>query len=143
KGCLLSLTFTRRLNSTYPFLVFTLRASEVTKRLLWDLLLIQKMGEYVYGKNARFGIDVFCLHIYISAECFVIYDNHKKLKKFIKPRDGKPLTTYQNRVFKVHNDFKTKNIDDIGYRVHKRSAMQIQKDENGDPISGIKGLYAK
>lgn len=59
KDCLISLTFQRRKDLDVPVLLFNLRASEVTKRLLWDLLLAQRMGEYVYGKDKTFAIYVF------------------------------------------------------------------------------------
>ena len=87
KGCLLSLTFSRRYGQLTPTLTFSLRASEVTKRLLFDLLLIQRVGEYVYGKGADFGIQCYCPNVYLDVASFAMYDNHRSLNGLLDHKE--------------------------------------------------------
>ena len=137
-GCLLNLTFIRRHKVDHPILQMTLRASEVTKRLLMDLLLVQRMGEYVYGKDQHISIEIFFPHIYLSSESFTMYDNHKPIKELFKGRKGK----FQEKILGILNKFKTVDPTEITYKVHLRSVRQLQRVD-GIPLSGDKHLYAK
>lgn len=57
KNCLLSMVFSRRPGKTKPNICVFLRASEITKRLICDLLLFQRIGEYVY-KDIDFTLTI-------------------------------------------------------------------------------------
>lgn len=147
KDCLISLLFTKRINHDYPIIIFQIRTSEVTKRLLWDFLLVQRIGEYVYGHN-NFEVHLQAPSFYITAESFVMYNNVKPIAKLLgkhRAANGNyPLHRFQQKVkdrfiyYMNHTD-----PESIKYRVHRRSCVQIQKDENGEPISGVKSLLAK
>lgn len=139
KGCLLSLVFSRRYGNPDPILTFNLRSSEVTKRLLFDYLLVQRLGEYVYGKNRRFSIELFCGNVYLDLTAFTMYDSHKSIGKLI----GKePEGRIQKDVSKILNHIKTVDPSKVGYKVHLRAVKQLQKDQHGKPISGKKPLLA-
>lgn len=84
KGCLLSATFSRRFDADIPLITISLRASEITKRLAFDLLLVQRMGEYIYGNKQKFMINVFASQMFCNAETIVMYKGHKPIKKLIK-----------------------------------------------------------
>ena len=60
KNCLLSLTVSKKAGMDYPMITVFMRASEVTKRLICDLLLIQRIGEYIFTG------DKFCISIHFS-----------------------------------------------------------------------------
>lgn len=144
KGCLLSLTFARKKGIPNPVLIFYLRSSEVTKRLIFDLLLVQRIGEYVYGTDKFFSLQMICPNMYISAEAFCMYDNVKKLDTVIKPVEGaKKLSTFQQRILDVHKHYSTVDPSTIKYRSSLRSVNQLQRDKNGHPLSGDVHLYAK
>ena len=139
KDCLISINFTKRVSMDQPVLVFNIRTSEVTKRLLFDFLLVQRIGEYVYGHN-DFEVHLFAPSFYITAESMTMYNNIKKLKKLV-PEVNHP---FQKKVFERFQHYM--DIDDpeeISYRVHKRAALQIRRDKNGEPESGVKDMFAK
>lgn len=145
KDCLISLTFSRRLGNKLPVLIFHIRASEITKRLLWDFLLVQRMGEYVYGNN-EFSIILYCPMAYLNAEAFTMYHNHVSIKKLLKSHYGKDykncLQPFQQRVLGILNKFLRCDPMSISYKSHRRAVKQLQKDENGKPISGDRPLLA-
>lgn len=140
KGCLLSLVFSRRYGNPDPVLTFSLRSSEVTKRLLFDYLLVQRLGEYVYGPNRRFSIELYCGNVYLDIVAFTMYDTHRSIKKLV----GKePKGRIQTDVIKTLNHIKTVDPKKVGYKVHLRAVKQLQLNEDSKPISGKKPLLAK
>jgi len=146
KDCLVAITFTKRPYQPKPILVFQIRTSEVTKRLLFDFLLVQRIGEYIYGHN-EFEVHLFAPSFYITAESFVMYNNVKPIMKLLK----KSLKGTDQDDYKFHVNVKKKfkeymNHPDpksIMFRVNRRSVMQIQKGKDGLPISGVKSMKAK
>lgn len=139
KDCLVSINFTKRITHAHPILVFSVRTSEVTKRLLFDFLLVQRIGEYIYGHN-DFEVHLHAPSFYITAESFVIYNNVKRLHKLVPKVEHK----FQQRVFdKLDYYLKHPDPESIKYKVNRRAAMQIVKDEDGHPISACKPMLAK
>lgn len=146
KDCLISLTFTKRLGITHPVAVFTIRTSEVTKRLIFDFLLVQRIIEYVYGHN-DVEVHMFAPSFYITAESFVMYHNHKdlfKMKVHYGKGEHREAHKFHEKVEKIYHEYSTHpDPRSIRYKVHRRSAMQIQRDEQGNPLSGVKDMFAK
>lgn len=152
KDCLISLNFTKRVTQKKPVIVFNIRTSEVTKRLLFDFLLVQRIAEYVYGHN-DVEVHLFAPSFYITAESFVMYNNVKSIKKLLK--DYKPKVTIEYEGRKYAHDFQQKVIStydkymnhpdphSVIYKVHRRSILQIRKNEHGEPESGVKDMFAK
>lgn len=141
KNCLLSLTVSKRVNMDHPIMSFNLRSSEITKRLLWDLLLVQRIAEYVYGDKEYVSIQVFCGNMYQNTESFIMYNNHERIKDIIKTK-GKDLDGWQQRTVKTLEEFSNVDPKNIKYKVHLRSVRQLQRP-NGIPLSGDKPLLAK
>lgn len=153
KDCLISLSFCRRRGSKEPYVIYTTRASEVTSRLIFDFLLIQRMIEYVYGLEKAQKCDVLCYipFMYVNVERFLFYMGYKG-KKVVKRnpedehRQGSPLiySPFQTRCINKYEEFMTKDPYSIKYKVHRRSALQIQKDpKTGKPLSNTLDLFAK
>ena len=133
KNCLLSLTFSRTLETDIPIATFHLRSSEITKRLLLDLLLVQRVAEYIYGEEQHVMIKMICTNMYQNAEAFTMYDIHKPLKKVIR-LTGKKMSPWQERVMKIHEEFKSVDPDKITYKVFKRSVNQLQGVHGDRPM---------
>lgn len=133
KNCLLSLTLTRRLDLDIPVLTFNLRSSEITKRLLIDLLLVQRIAEYIYGEEQHVMINLFCGNMYQNAEAFTMYDLHKPIKKVMK-LVGKEQSSWQKTVIKTLDNFKEVEPDSIKYKVFKRAVNQLQKVHGDRPM---------
>jgi hypothetical protein len=134
KNCLLSLTVSRRVTSDHPILSLNLRSSEITKRLLWDLLLIQRISEYIFGKKQYVSIQLFCGNMYQNTESFIMMDNHIKISDMMKIREGKGMDVWQERTIKTLEDFKNVDHKTVKYKVHLRSVNQLQGLKGDKPL---------
>ena len=143
KDCLISMNFTKRMYSYYPIVVFYVRVSEVTKRLIFDFLLVQRIIEYVYGPNPEVRVEFVASSFYLTPQAFVIYNNHKSIAKLLKPLRKVGLGKFQQKVWDVYQHFKTADPESITYKSHRRSAMQIQRGEDGEALSGRPSVKAK
>jgi hypothetical protein len=148
KNCLLSLTVSKRIGLEHPIFIFNLRSSEITKRLLWDLLLVQRIAEYIYGNKEHISIKLFCGNMYQNTESFIMYNNHKKIKDVLIPMgtktNGKPkYSLWQERATQILEEFKNVDPKTVKFKVHLRSVNQIQRCKNGHPLSGNRPLLAK
>jgi hypothetical protein len=141
KDCLISLTFIRRKYYDRPIVIFYTRASEVTKRLPFDFLLIQRIVEYVYGPKVKVGLICHIPFMFINLECFLMYLSHFGKKKAL-PKKGE-YSPYQLRVYQRWKEFQNMDVEKIKYKVHLRAAKQVQRDKEGKPISGVGDLFAK
>lgn len=124
KGCLVSGIFSRMIYIEKPRVTIHMRASEITTRLAWDLLLAYRMGEYVYGHD-QFSIEVIIRAAWSDDISILLIngveevkplidsieneDRKKKMKKayrkVIKSSEKATDAKYQayNRVYKVFN----------------------------------------
>jgi hypothetical protein len=143
KDCLVSLTFTKRPGIDHPIVVFSVRTSEVTHRLLFDFLLVERMVEYVYGKDQKVECHFFAPSFFCVSERVVVYNNMASILDLLSKKIKKnTLGEYQKRILRVFKDFTETHPDKINFRSHKRSAAQIQGDSEGK-LSRVKPLYAK
>jgi hypothetical protein len=141
KDCLISLTFCRRKGFDKPIVIYNTRASEVTKRLAFDFLLIQRMVEYVYGPKQRVSLICSIPFMFINLECFLMYLADKGDKIITKSDKG--YTPYQLRILQRFHEFQTMDVNKIKYKVHARAAKQVQRDKKGNPISGVPDMFAE
>lgn len=121
KDCLISITFSRRLNSDVPILVFHTRATEVTKRLLFDFLLVQRIGEYIYGQKQSFSMIFYTPMAFLNQESFCMYNLYRKIKF---PKAG--IYGWQKSIFSALNRFLTADPKTITYLSHRRMALHIR-----------------
>lgn len=131
-ACLISLVFQRRLTQDNPIVILNIRSSEVTKRLLMDFLLVQRIIEYVYGHKHGASLKVFCGNMYLSGEAFTMYHNYKNLRDLLK---GNP-TAMAGRVLAILDKFEKPEAMDIKYKVHLRAVKRLHNLD-------IKPLLAK
>lgn len=131
KDCLVSLIFAKRINMEIPTVYFTIRTSEVTKRLLFDLILVQRCIEYVYGKDAEAEVIMVAPSMYITAESILMYNNVKPIKKLLKPyRDD--LGPFQKKVLKAQKKFSDpEEYKKMTFHVNMRISAQIIRDKDG------------
>lgn len=141
KDCLVSLVFSKRVGNDFPTVFFVVRTSEITCRLIFDFLLIQRICEYVFGEGYPVEIEMYLPSMYITAERFSMFADHYGWNKIKKKIDG--TQKFSKRIIETYNLFKTKDVETIKYKVHLRCAQAIQKDENGDSIRNVKSMKAK
>lgn len=132
KNCLLSLTFCRRTDSDIPTIIFNLRSSEITKRLLIDFLLVQRIAEYIYGEEKSFRLVMFCGNVYQNVEAFTMYNGHRKLNKINGNKPGESKWT--DKVLEVLEKFQTVDPLSINYKSFRRSANQLQNVHGDRPM---------
>lgn len=140
KNCLLSLTCSRRQHRKHPIISFNLRSSEITKRLLMDLLLIQRISEYLYPIAEKVSLNMFVTNMYQNAEAFTMFDNWRAIDGWLK--GGTAQTPWQLKVMSTLKKFKKIDIDEVTMKVHKRCVRQLQRPE-GIPLSGDRPMLAK
>ena len=124
KNCLLSMVFCRRLGDSKPTVCVFLRASEVTKRLICDLLLFQRIGEYVYG-NTAFQLVIHFNQIFNDDTVLLMYDVHKSITKILEDSRGERTRSLLKRLVEM----KMKNPEDIKYKVHRRAAKVLHPEQ--------------
>ena len=128
KQCLLTATFSKRFQQDTPVITMHLRASEVTKRLAFDLLLIQRMAEYVYGPNQPVQINIFACQMYGNVETLLMYNTYRPIKKVMKGMDKD--NPWYKRVFEIYQKFmKGEEKDFSKFKVFFRSFKVVRRDE--------------
>lgn len=141
KGCLLSLTFSRRPVFDGPIITMHIRSSEVTKRLLVDFLLVQRISEYIYERmDVTPALKLIAPFMWSSSSTLIMYHNWKPLEEVMVGREpGK----FSDRCITDLNKFQTEPLSKFTYRVNWRSAAQLQFNEDGTPKSGKAPLKVK
>lgn len=123
KNCLLSMVFSRRANKKIPYIVVFLRASETTKRLACDLLLFQRIGEYVYGEQ-EFQLIVHFNQIFNDDTVLLMYHAHKDIQRLLKKAGNERADELRKRL----NYLLKCDPKEIKYKVHKRALKVLRPD---------------
>ena len=128
KNCLLSIIFSRRAGKSIPTVLVYLRSSEVTKRLACDLLLFQRIGEYVYGEK-RFDMVIHFNQLFNDDTVLLMYHAHENIfdifseNKSIADKDQKARFKELSEELR---DLLYKDDMDIKYKIYRRVARAIQ-----------------
>lgn len=135
KQCLIAATFSKRFQEDTPVVTMIMRASEITKRLIFDFLLIQRMSEYVYGPEQSIQVNVFATQMYGNIETLMMYHTYKPLKKVLKGVQN-PFT---DKVWEVFNKFQNGTEKQFSsFKVFFRSFKVLRPD-----LYTYKPLYAR
>lgn len=127
KQCLLAAIFSKRFQEDVPVITMVVRASEITKRLIFDFLLIQRMAEYIYGKYQTVQINMFATQMFGNLETLLMYGAHKKLKKVLKGTDKK--SPWIKRLLEVNEKFINGTEKDFStYKVFLRAFKVLRPD---------------
>lgn len=130
KGCLLNATFIKRKGNLRPFITATLRSSEVVKRLPLDLLLLQRLGEYVYGDDVDLGLRLYLPQMYTAAESSTMYNIHKPIEGLMKNKNINPLEhPFLIKVIEILHKYQTIDQSTIKYKIHLRAAKSLQRTD--------------
>lgn len=118
KACLLSMVFSKRVGVDKPNISVYMRASEVTKRLICDLLLIQRVGEIVF-KGEPFTITMTFNQMFNEDHVLFMYSVHKPIGsiKGVKPE-----------LIDKFREFILKTPDEVKYKVHRRANRVLRPD---------------
>ena len=146
KDCLISVTLSKKKYDDKPVALFHIRTSEITKRLPFDFLLVQRIVEHIYGHNDVY-VQLFAPMIHITTTSITMMENTKRIPKILK-RFGidsvNRMSPFQRKMYDEYKFFmKHPDPEQIKYRVSRRACMQIQKGEDGKPLSGVKSMKVK
>lgn len=143
KGCLLSASFCRRNDLDVPIIIANMRSSEITKRLAFDLLLLQRLGEYVYGENVTFMLQLNCNQMYCNVETVIMYHTYKSVRKVARGFEAHSDASVKwNKTVKdMLKKFLTCDKSEIKYKVFVRTLRCLRPSLF--PNKEIKPLYAK
>ena len=108
---------------------------------LFDLLLVQRIAEYIFGTKQYFSIELFISNMYQNTEAFTMFDSHIPIDSFIKIGKEGP-DDWQERLIETLKKFKKIDPALMTYKVHLRSVRQLQRP-NGIPLSGDRPMYSK
>lgn len=123
KNCLLSMTVSKKAGMDNPMITVFMRASEVTKRLICDLLLIQRIGEYLFTNSQPFHICIHFSQIFNDDTVLLMYHAHEDLLKLSKKWGIYDYNWYDRLKYLLEVD-----PDKIKYKVHKR-ALKVLRPE--------------
>lgn len=137
KQCLIAATFSKRFNMDIPVITMIMRASEVTKRLIFDFLLIQRMAEYIYGPDQTVQINVFATQMYGNCETLLMYDTYRPFKKVVKGVDNPWVDSLKETMDKFKTGTEAKYSS---FKVFFRSFKVLRPDLYGDTY---RHLYAR
>lgn len=138
KTCLLSAVFSRRKDNDCPEMTVFVRASEVTKRLAMDLLLMQRVGTYVFGTK-HFELVIHFRQMFNDDFVLIMYDAHKPMYRLITETPAKNWGQASRQqqlldLLKKINSYKA--LEDVKYKVHRRALKVLRPDLTG-------GIYPK
>ena len=138
KGCLLSGVFSRKIGKDTPEVTVVMRASEMVTRLPWDLLLISRMGEYVYG-NLNFTIQVIMISGFVDDISLMLYDKYKPLSDILSAVENKERRKKLKKAYKRVTEGSQEG-DDPKYQAY----MRVYKVFNPDKYNvELRPLLAK
>jgi hypothetical protein len=140
KDCLICLNFTKRIGIDHPIAVFTVRTSEVTKRLIFDFVLVQRLIEYVYGPDQLVELHFTAPAMFLNIESFCLFNNVKPIAKIMKKVPIEERGSLYEGIEKAMVYLMETDLDEIKWKVNRRSAEHIQKDIEGNLKHSKKGL---
>ena len=143
KDCLICLNFCRRLGIDYPIVVFTMRTSEVTKRLIFDFILAQRLIEYVYGEDVHVELHFTAPTVFLNVDSFTLMNNVKSIRKFLDKVPENERGSIWKQTNETFTYFMNTNPNNITWKSNRRAAVHIQRDENGKLKHSRSGLPLK
>ena len=130
KQCLISFTVTKKpLKNSKPQLSVYMRASEVTKRLICDFLLIQRIGEYLFD-GKEFTVVFNIVQMFNDETVLLMFHSYKDIRPFLKEKIKKYGDEARSEIalLKHLDEFEKKNPKDVKYKVHKRALKVLRPD---------------
>lgn len=140
KQCLLSIIFSRREGKLHPTITVFMRASEVTKRLACDLLLFQRIGEFVF-EGGKFDLVIHFNQIFQDDSVLLMYLAHVKDPKAVLKTilldtkddyqyqcNGEREKRAQYLWDKLLYFLKVEDVEEVKYKVHRRALKVLRPD---------------
>lgn len=124
KSCLLSMVCSKRVDGESVITLF-LRSSEVTKRLACDLLLFNRIGDFIYGGN-KYKVVVYFNQIFNDDTVLLMYHVHKDVFKVLKKSTNNERVNILS--YRLKQLLSIENISSVKYKVHRRALKVLKPD---------------
>lgn len=132
KNCLISMVFSRRPRQVLPNISVFLRASEVTKRLICDLLLFQRIGEYMYH-GGKFTVTIHFNQIFNDDSVLLMYHAHRDVFEIM---GAKGISRErQEEVTSLLKKLIAMEPQKVKYKVHRRAVKVLRPDLVDYPVT--------
>ena len=128
KACLTEMVIVKEVTHI-PELTFFLRASEVTKRLLIDLVFFQRIGEYLFG-GSKFRLNIQFEYLFQDDPVLIMYSVHRPdfFKSCLR---GQGIKQSKRKLYLSEIYSKMLNassLDDFKYKIYKRILKVVRPD---------------
>lgn len=130
KQCLISFTVTKKPSKdSKPQISVYMRASEVTKRLICDFLLIQRIGEYLFDSD-QFTVVFNIVQMFNDETVLLMFHSYRDIRPFLKDKIKKKGSEAKSEkaILDNLNEFEKKDLSDVKYKVHKRALKVLRPD---------------
>lgn len=128
KRCLLSMVVSRRAGKSNPRTVSVyLRASEITKRLAFDLLLFERIGDFLFKhQKCKWELVINTNYFFQDIPVLLMYHTHRDIHKLLKdsPQEVK------DKFLPLLDKLLSSKQQDIKYKIYKRIIRAINPDED-------------
>lgn len=132
KGCLISLIISKRPGQDKPNLFIHLRACEITKRLIVDLLFFQRIGEYLFGSVDNFTLSLFFNYLWSDNTILLMYVNHNNYLQKLNKYNWTPVNGNKMRLKKIQGIYEKykylPTLESVKYKVYRRVLKVLRPD---------------
>lgn len=131
KNCLMSMSVYSSFSNTgkkFLNLSIYLRSTEVTKRLLIDLILFKRLGDFIFG-DLPYTLTIYTNILWNSSTTLLIYDVHRNIEELLKGN----IDERSKFLLSELKYLKETNIDDIKYKIFKRVLKVLQPQNFKQP----------
>lgn len=132
KACLLTCTFSRRYGQDIPTLTASMRSSEFYKRGMFDLLLLHRIGEYMWGEDVPFEIRLFATQMWGGADWLSLMTSVIPPEKLFKDAEE---GSFASEVEKNYHKFaEVEDVNGASYHAYNRAAKVVQGKIRGQSL---------
>lgn len=131
KNCLMSMSVYSSFSNTgkkFLNLSIYLRSTEVTKRLLIDLILFKRLGDFIFG-DLPYTLTIYTNILWNSSTTLLMYDVHRNIEELLKGN----IDERSKFLLSELKYLKETNIDDIKYKIFKRVLKVLQPQNFKQP----------
>lgn len=131
KNCLLSMSVYSSFSNTgkkFLNLSIYLRSTEVTKRLLIDLILFKRLGDFIFG-GLPYTLTIHTNILWNNSTTLLMYDVHRNIGGLLKGN----IDERSKFLLSELKYLKETNIDNIKYKIFKRVLKVLQPQNFKQP----------
>lgn len=131
KNCLLNMVITKRVSDGEIYVSFYLRASEITKRLVVDFLLAQRLGDFLLD-HSNYHIVFHINQMFNDDTVLLMYHAHRPILKVLQKASSPTAPTLYAKLQGMLEGPESKYCK---YKVHFRAFKVLRPDLYVYPVT--------